>query len=459
VLHRLPVTAAVLAGGRSRRMGLDKALLRIGGRTLVARVAEAVGAVCAHVLVVTNRPDALADAGLPADVSVVGDEVPHLGPLGGLVAALTHAQDPWILAVAADMPWIQPEVIRLLWERRADADAVVPVGDNGPEPLLALYSRRCLPTAQRLLDEGHRRPADLLDAVQIVEVPLDDLRAADPDLRSFENVNTPEELAEAQHANAASAGRAVRITAIGEDRRHPGGLPVERQVTIYAGGTEIATVQASPGHLDELAVGFLVSEGLITDRDGLDAVEVDGRRGLVFVKTSEAIDVTSELRTRYFTSGCGKGVTFASVGHAKDLVPVRGALHLRPEAIATMMAEMGDSSAAHKSTGGMHACALATGGAVVIVREDIGRHNALDKVLGRAWLDGVPTEDSVILTTGRISYEMVIKAARASAPIVVSAKAVTDLAAEIADVLGITVVGYARGGGMTVYTHAERIDS
>ena len=91
------------------------------------------------------------------------------------------------------------------------------------------------------------------------------------------------------------------------------------------------------------------------------------------------------------------------------------------------------------------------------VREDVGRHNAVDKVLGRAWLDGVPTVDAVLLSTGRLSYEMAVKAAKARVPLVVSKSAVTDLAAEIAAELGITVVGYARGGGMVVYTHPERV--
>ena len=122
-----------------------------------------------------------------------------------------------------------------------------------------------------------------------------------------------------------------------------------------------------------------------------------------------------------------------------------------------LIGEMARRAEMYRDSGGVHACGLAREGKLAIVREDVGRHNALDKVLGRAWLDRIPTEDAILLSTGRLSYEMTVKAAKSRVAIAVSRSAVTDLAADVASELNITLVGYARGGKLTVYTGAERI--
>jgi FdhD protein len=234
-------------------------------------------------------------------------------------------------------------------------------------------------------------------------------------------------------------------------------MPVERSVTVYLNGVEVATMQATPDDLEELAVGFLVTEGILTDRESLRSVAAEHEHGLVYVETSEDVPEELTARRRYITSGCGKGFTFSSAGHARDLAPVETELFVSPAELHAWMREMNDRAEKYRDTGGMQACALVRDGAVVIVREDVGRHNAVDKVLGRAWLDRIPTADGVLLTSGRVSYEMAVKAAKAGVPVVASKSAVTDLAADIARSLGITIVGYARGGGMAVYTHPDRI--
>ncbi len=459
--QKIPCTAAVLAGGRSMRMGVDKTLLSVDGEALIARVVATVGEVCAHTIVVTNRPEALAEAGLPADVPIACDEVPYQGPLGGLVTALAGAPDEWVLAVAADMPHLSAEVVRALWDARGGADAVVPMTDKGPEPLLALYSRACLPAARKVLASGRRRLVALFREVKVVEIPIDSLRGVDPDLKSFVNVNTPEELAEARDEVTASGTarqrERVSVSVIEVGTRRPRGMPSEHPITVHMNDVEVATIQATPDDLEEMAAGFLVAEGLMSDRDTLSSIDVDHKRGMVYVSTAEAVPDDMVHKTRYVTSGCGKGITFSSVGHARGLAHVGSDLRVDSQDLYDLMGQMARAATAYRDTGGMHACGLARDGEMLFVREDVGRHNALDKLLGRAWLDRVPTRDAVLLSTGRISYEMAVKAAKAGVPVVVSRTAVTDLAAEIAAELGITLAGYARGGKITIYTHPERI--
>ncbi|MBE0476360.1 MAG: formate dehydrogenase accessory sulfurtransferase FdhD [Coriobacteriia bacterium] len=454
---RLPLTAAVLAGGRSMRMGVDKTLLPLDGVPLLRRVVDAVGEACERVVVVTNRPEAVEGVELPAGIEVLADDIPFQGPLGGLATALAHAGDGgWVLAVAADMPWVAPGIVRALWEAREGVQVVVPVTDKGPEPLLALYHASVLPAAERALATGRRRLVSVFSEVAVAEVPAEALRGADPALRSLVNVNTPSDLADVREAEEAVAAQAVHaVVEVGT--RRPRGLPAERPVTIHLNDAEIATVQASPDDLEELAVGFLVAEGILADRAAFRSVDVDHKRGMVYVVSDEQVPEDLARRTRYVTSGCGGGLTFASIGHARGLERVSSGTTVDASELYGMMGEMARAATSYRDTGGMHACGLGRDGSLAIVREDVGRHNALDKLLGRAWMDGVPTADAVLLTTGRVSYEMAVKAAKARVPVVVSRSAVTDLAAELAEELGITLVGYARGGKMNVYTHAERV--
>jgi molybdopterin-guanine dinucleotide biosynthesis protein A len=323
---RIPVTAAVMAGGRSMRMGVDKTLLPVDGETLLARVVDAVSAVCAHTIVVTNREEQIAAAGLPADTPVLIDEVAYQGPLGGLVTALKDAPDDWVLAVAADVPWLEPKVIRALWDAREGAQVVVTVTEKGVEPLLALYHRDCLPVARRVLASGRRRLVAMFPELSVTELSLERLRAADPSLRSLVNVNTPEDLADVREADmdaGADAGTSAPAPVlVRSGDRHSGRMPAERPVTVFMNDVEVATMQATPDDLEELAAGFLVSEGLLEDRDAFVSVAVDHKRGLVYVETGEAVPYELTFRRRYLTSGCGKGVTFASVGHARSLAPV-----------------------------------------------------------------------------------------------------------------------------------------
>jgi FdhD protein len=235
-------------------------------------------------------------------------------------------------------------------------------------------------------------------------------------------------------------------------------LPAERPVTIFLNEHEVVTLQATPTHLDELAVGFLFSEGLITGPGDIQRLDV-GKRGIVKVVSPSSTDEDFGLRRRYVTSGCAEGMTFVSAGHAKDITPIPPAPPVPAARLVRMMTLLEQASEMHRTTGGVHACGFGTVDAdeLAVAREDIGRHNSLDKVFGRLMLDGIDPSGGVLLTTGRISYEMVVKAAKAKVPIVLSRTAVTDLAAEIASDLSLCLIAYVRGSRYRVVSAPERV--
>lgn len=192
------VTGAIIAGGTSRRMGMDKRGVLVDGIPLLRRVASTLVLV-ADELVVACRRDSPPDPVflLPLSPLLVYDRLPDAGPLAGVEAALAAARGELVIVVACDMPWLAADVLRLLLaeaERHPEADAVALGTERGAEPLLCVYRRRVLPTVTGLLDSGQRRMHALLDAVAMVEVPPSAWHAVDPSGRTAVNLNAPTDL-------------------------------------------------------------------------------------------------------------------------------------------------------------------------------------------------------------------------------------------------------------------------
>ena len=235
-------------------------------------------------------------------------------------------------------------------------------------------------------------------------------------------------------------------------------MPVERPVTVFMNDVEVATMQATPDDLEELAAGFLVTEGLLTDREALRSVDADYKRGLVYVETAESVPDELTYRKRYITSGCGKGVTFSSVGHARDLAHVES--DLRVDAVPAPPVDARDERGAPTSTATPAACRRA--------RSRVGR--APVRARGRrppqrgrqAARPGVarPHPDRTTRScchTGRISYEMAVKAAKARVPIVVRKQRRDRPGGRDRRGARHHAGRLCRGGGMVVYTHPERV--
>jgi len=232
-------------------------------------------------------------------------------------------------------------------------------------------------------------------------------------------------------------------------------VAVEEPLEIRIGGAPVAVTMRTPGHDEELALGFCLSEGLRPESarvpDDLAANTVD--------VAAAAFDPKRLQRSFYTSSSCGVCGKGALEAVAVEAPRVDAQLRVALEVIASLPDRLREEQAAFAATGGLHATGLFDAeGRVLCVREDVGRHNALDKVVGRAFLDGrLPLTENVLCVSGRLSFELVQKAAVAGCPVLVAVGAPSSLAVELAADRGVTLCGFVRGGTANVYTETWRI--
>jgi len=232
----------------------------------------------------------------------------------------------------------------------------------------------------------------------------------------------------------------------------------EVPLTIYLNRREVVTLLCTGKQAEFLAVGFLKSDGLITDRKQLKDIHVEEKpeRLMVHVETSHDSFKLQRLK-RSITSGCGKGTNLERNVETIASTTVTAKLTVTPEQILQLAAELDQRSTLYRTTGGCHNASLATSEKILIFREDIGRHNAIDMICGECFLDNIPTEDKLIVSTGRIASEILLKVVRLGVPILVSGSAATRFSIDLARRTNMTLIGRVRQGRMVVYNHAGRI--
>jgi FdhD protein len=231
-------------------------------------------------------------------------------------------------------------------------------------------------------------------------------------------------------------------------------VAVELPLEIRLNGAPVAVTMRTPGHDFELAAGFLYGEGIVSEAPEMTLPEDLAANIVDAIAPSSTPPAT---RRFYTTSSCG----ICGKGALEEVEAIASEITDGPTLPRSLLASLPDRlrQPGFERTGGLHATGLFTvDGELVSVHEDVGRHNAMDKVIGAALLAGtLPLSDRVLCVSGRLAFELVQKAARAGAPILVGVGAPTSLAVELAADRGITLAGFARGGRVNVYTHAHRV--
>ena len=232
----------------------------------------------------------------------------------------------------------------------------------------------------------------------------------------------------------------------------------ELPVKLVLNNEQFVTLLCTPAELEELAVGFLLSEGLLQKRSSIKKIEILEQEATVRIELSDLpADLTALFATRTISSGCGKGITFTNFRTETDRrIPVTGEVMSLAD-IRRLLSTFRNISALYLETGGVHSAALSDGKDILFFSEDIGRHNAVDKLIGKAFLQSVSIEDKVLLTSGRVTSEIMTKAARNRFPVLISRAAPSCMAISNAEDMGITLIGFARGERMNIYTWPNRI--
>lgn len=230
----------------------------------------------------------------------------------------------------------------------------------------------------------------------------------------------------------------------------------EHKIKLLVNGEEVLYFLTYPVNIDELAIGYLFSEGMISSIGDVLTKKFDDKASEYSISIKNKIKT---LSTPVLTSGCARGMTFASMDQIdpfKDRI-FNYTIFLKNETITRLMADFQVSSEVFKRTGAVHLAAIASEEGMVYSYEDIGRHNAVDKCLGKALLEGMTLHDKILLSSGRLSSEILGKVIIAGIPVVVSRAAPTAYSIELGKKFGVTIIGFCRGKRFNVYSHTSRV--
>ena len=254
------------------------------------------------------------------------------------------------------------------------------------------------------------------------------------------------------------AGLTTSLTGL-DAKGQPVTIPVvtERPLTIFLNRQEVVTAMTLGDQPEALAVGFLRNQNMLTADDEITAIDVDDELAVVVVRTARATNYEDKLQKKIRTSGCAQGTLYGDIMDQFDEVTLPKGPQVKASTLYQLSANINAIPSLYLKAGAIHGCALATDETPLLYLEDIGRHNAVDKIAGHMFLQAISGADKIFYTTGRLTTEMVIKTVLMGIPILVSRSGFTEAGVSLARQAGLTLVGRMRGARFTVLSGAERI--
>lgn len=234
-------------------------------------------------------------------------------------------------------------------------------------------------------------------------------------------------------------------------------VTVERPLTLYLNGQEIVTMMTIGDHPEDLALGYLLNQNMLRPDDTVTAVQVDPELDVVVVRTDRRTDFEEKLKKKTLTSGCAQGTAFGDVMEKFATVRLSPDARLRTSWLYSLLHQINTAPSLYLTAGAIHGCVLAQEDRPLAYMEDVGRHNAVDKIAGWMFRHRVPAADKIFYTTGRLTSEMVIKTVQMGIPILVSRSGFTAWGVQLARQAGLTLIGRARGKRFVALSGAGRI--
>jgi FdhD protein len=233
---------------------------------------------------------------------------------------------------------------------------------------------------------------------------------------------------------------------------------VERPLTLYLNAREIVTMMTIADYPEYLAIGYLLNQNMLAADEKIIAVEHDTELDVVVVRTDRTTDFEDKLRKKTLTSGCAQGTAFGDLMEKFDKVALAKDARLRTSWLYRLTRKINTAPSLYLEAGAIHGCVLCQEDRALVYMEDVGRHNAVDKIAGYMFRHGLPAHDKIFYTTGRLTSEMVIKTVQMGIPILVSRSGFTAWGVELARKAGLTLIGRAKGSRFVVLAGAERIE-
>jgi len=452
---------ALIAGGRSARFGdLDKAFIDWKGQPLYAFQLKKLSHLNPNKIFLSANSEQQFPAFLDG-VNRINDEQADLGPLGAMLSVCRASDADFIVFLAVDLPMMDVKFIDELVQFAADSETgCVPRTERFYEPLAAVYPRTAwLEVIESAIDESSLSLQELVRSAKkagiVSSIPVE------PDQeRLFTNINTQEDLLATQQGMLDESTLLDRYR-VGQGFKHqvPDRIAVEEPLEVRVNGKSVAVMMRTPGHDDELTAGFLFTEGMISNGDEIQEivhcpdVDPEGLGNTLDARLKVDLDLESLTRHVFTSSSCGicGKATIESV--FQNFPPIENPINMEPDILLQLSEKLRAQQDTFERTGGLHASALfSKTGELLLVREDVGRHNALDKVIGHCLMNEIDLSEVVLLVSGRVSFELMQKALAARISFVAGISAPSSLAVSLAKESGQTLVGFLRAGGFNRYS-------